>query len=266
MTEQRIIEDFLTTVEPKYNASVDKLRSGKIDVDAIYVISGFAAYVATCSPAAMRINAGSIHGTLEATAVMMERRGYMPKAPPEFGGKSFAELLAEGTVGFEIDGKYPQAIGIANVMGHVGRFGNFDWDTLINDEPGSPFFTSDYPIAVEVADDPRVANRIVPLAPDIAIRIKPNVNREKSDDFSFPDFSSRRRKVRLAEIREINRLIVQSAELLVFFSDNHDWVSRFVERHRRYRVELTVHRIPKDRGEIIWSRLELREQAPPSKS
>ena len=145
------------------------------------------------------------------------------------------------------------------------RFGNFDWDILINDEPGTPFFTSDYPIAIEVADDPRVSNRIVPLAPDIAIRIKPNVNREKSDDFSFPDFSSRRCKVRFAEIREINRRIVQSAELLVFFSDNHDWVSRFVEQHRRYRVEPTVHRIPKDHGEIIWSQLELREQPLPPK-
>jgi hypothetical protein len=41
-------EEFLKTIEPKYNASVEKLRSGKIDKEAVYVIVG---YVATCSPA-----------------------------------------------------------------------------------------------------------------------------------------------------------------------------------------------------------------------
>jgi hypothetical protein len=262
LTEPRIIEDFLTTIEPKYNESVQKLRANTIDADSVYVIAGFAAYVATCSPAAMRINSGPIRGMVEATASAIDRHGDVPKAPPELGGKSLSELLADGTVVIDIDGKYPQAIGITNVMGRVSGFGNFDWDILINEEASSPFFTSDYPIAIEAADDPRVLNRIVPLAPDIAIRIKPDVNRPKRDDFSFPDFSSRRRKVGLAEIREINRLIVRSAESLVFFRNNHDWVSRFVERNRRYRIEPTIRRIPNGTGEIIWSRLELRE-APP---
>jgi hypothetical protein len=262
LKEPRIIEEFLTSVEPKYNESVEKLRTNTIDDDAIYVIAGFASYVATCSPAAMRVNTGPIKGTIEATANMLDQRGVLPKAPEELGGKTLSELLAEGTVAIKIDGKYPQAIGITNIMGRVHAFGNFDWDILINEEAESPFFTSDYPIAIETAADPRVLNRIVPLAPDIAIRIRPDVNRKKPDVFSFPNFRSRHRKVRPAEIREINRLIVQSAESLVFFRDNHEWVSRFVQRHRWYRVEPIVRRIPRDKGEIILTRLELREHQP----
>lgn len=262
LTEPRAIEEFLTTVEPKYNAAVEALRTDKIDADTVYVIAGFVAHVLTCSPAAMRINSGPLRGALEATAALLDRRGDMPKAPPELGGKTFSELLADGTVMLDIDGKYPQAIGIGNVMRHVNNFGSCRWDILINGETGSPFFTSDYPIGIEPSAHPRIINRIVPLAPDIAIRICPDFERKRSDDFTFPGFSSKWRKVGLAEIRDINRLIVRSAESLVFYRDEHDWVPRFIERHKHYRVEFAVKRIPTEKREIVWTHLELREQKP----
>ena len=56
----------------------------------------------------------------------------MPNAPEELGGKTLSELLADGTVVLNIDGKYPQAIGIGNVMRHANNFGNCHWDILIN--------------------------------------------------------------------------------------------------------------------------------------
>jgi hypothetical protein len=56
LTHDRAIEDFLYTVEPRYNASVAKLRNGEIDQDCIHAIAGFTAYVACCSPTGMRIH------------------------------------------------------------------------------------------------------------------------------------------------------------------------------------------------------------------
>lgn len=262
LIEPRAIEEFLTTIEPKYNAALDALRANKIAADTVYVIAGFVAYVLACSPAAMRINSGPLRGALEATAAMLDRRGDMLKAPPELGGKTLSELLADGTVVLDIDGKYPQAIGIGNVMRHVNNFGSCHWDILINGEAGSPFFTSDYPIGIEQSADPRIINRIVPLAPDIAIRICPDFARKRSDDFSFPGFTSKRRKVGIEEIRDTNRLIVRSAESLVFYRDDHVWVPRFVHRHKHYRVESAVKRIPTEKREIVWTHLELREQKP----
>src|ERR1700733_1805774 len=47
LTKDRAIEDFLKGIEPKYNASAQKLSSGEIDVEAIYVIAGFASYIMT---------------------------------------------------------------------------------------------------------------------------------------------------------------------------------------------------------------------------
>lgn len=195
LAEPRAIEEFLTTIEPKYNAAVDALRAGKADTDAIYAIVGFVAYVLTCSPAAMRINSGPLRGALEATAAMLDRHGDMSKAPPVLGGKTFSELLDDGTVVLDIDGKYPQAIGISNVMRHVNNLGSCHWEILINEEASSPFFTSDYPIGVEQSAHPRIINRIVPLAPDIAIRICPDFDRKRSGDFTFPSFGSKRHKV-----------------------------------------------------------------------
>ena len=259
LTEPRRIEEFLTTIEPKYNECVAKFRAHTIDADAVYVVAGFAAFVATCSPAAMRIGSGPLRGAVEATAKFIDQCEALPKAPPELGGKALSELLAEGTVKIDIDGKYPQAIGISNVMGLVGQFGNFDWEILVNEEGGSPFFTSDYPVAIEETENPLVINRIVPVAPDLAVRIKPDVRRQHLADLKFPGFSAQHRRIGLPEICAINRLIVQSAESLVFFSHNHEWVPRFVERYRRFRIEPTLRKLPAARGEILWTRLELHE-------
>ena len=46
-----------------------------------------------------------------------------------------------------------------------------------------PFFTSDFPVAIERGDDVRVLNGLVPLTPTLALRICPDVNvrREKCD-------------------------------------------------------------------------------------
>jgi hypothetical protein len=261
LSEPRAIEEFLGTIERKYNASVERLRAGTIDQEAVYVIAGFIAYVATCSPAAIRVKAEPLRGALEATATILDARGDIPKAPAKLGGKTISELLADGTVVFDIDGKYPQAIGITNVMRHVASIGNFNWDILRNGEPGSPFFTSDFPVAIEITPDLRVLNRIVPLAPDLAVRILPDVTRERIEDLSFPRFRFRRATIRGAEVRTINRLIVQSAESLVFFRDDAPWVRKFVERYKRYRIEPTVRKIPTGKGHLVWSRLELKEQA-----
>jgi hypothetical protein len=128
LSEPRIIEEFLTGIEPKYNASVDQLRRGEIDREAVYVIAGFAAYVASCSPGAMRINSGPLRGSLEATMNVLDKRGTLPRAPVSLGGKTASELVAEGKIKHIIDEKYPQAIGITNVLHHVGSYGNSCWE------------------------------------------------------------------------------------------------------------------------------------------
>src|SRR5829696_2258688 len=49
LLQDRAIEDFLLSVEPKYNSSLAKLRSGEIDGECIAAISGFVAFVSCCA-------------------------------------------------------------------------------------------------------------------------------------------------------------------------------------------------------------------------
>ncbi|TGR23153.1 MULTISPECIES: DUF4238 domain-containing protein [unclassified Mesorhizobium] len=56
--EPRTIEAFLKRIEPNYNRALSAVRERRIDAEDVNVIAGFVAYVASCSPAAMRLHSG----------------------------------------------------------------------------------------------------------------------------------------------------------------------------------------------------------------
>lgn len=249
LKDERAIEEFLRDIEPAYNASASKLLETKVDRKTIYTIAGFAAYVACCAPAAMRIDSEPLKGILESTAAVLDGQGLLSKAPPELGSKSLPELLSDGTVHFSVDHKYPQALGIDSILRRVSIWGNSKWEILLNDFANSPFFTSDFPVAIEETGDGRVLNRIVPLTPQLAVRVMPDIalSRE-APDLSFASFRCRSRKLAHHEVVYINRLIVRSAEDMVFYRDNCDWIAGFISKNRHYRIEAICNRIPYGKG------------------
>jgi hypothetical protein len=83
----------------------------------------------------------------------------------------------------------------------------------------------DFPIAIEKTSDPRVLNRIVPLAPNLAVRIKPDISLDETQiDLSFSKFSCVSRHIGHGDVVKINTLLVRCAEDTVFYRDNHPWV------------------------------------------
>jgi hypothetical protein len=254
LMHDRAIEDFLKGVEPQYNVSLAKLRQDRIDKQCVLAVAGFAAYVSSCAPAAMRIHSVPLKGGLEADAEILDRQGLFDKAPAALGGKSLTELLADGTVHFKVDEKYPQALGISSIVERVSIFGNSPWEILHNREASTPFFTSDYPVPIEQRPD-GITNRVVPLAPDLAVRIIPDTRLARvQPDLSFAKFRYRHRELKRTEIAEVNRLIVQCAEDLVFYRDDLDWVEPFVAKHRHFRIEGVTDRLPYGRGFAIIAR------------
>jgi hypothetical protein len=203
LTEPRAIEEFLKTIESKYNGSVALFEAGKPNNEAIYVIAGFLSYLLTCTPAAMRMNAKLLEGNVEAMVKAAEAKGTFKPPPSELAGKDLNELLNSDGIKIVVDPKMPQAVGIANILDRVAAFGNCEWEILINKHKDCPFFTSDFPVANEQSDNPLVLNRIVPLTPTIAIRINPD--RNNSDrDFSFKNFSFDYRNIPRKEAVTIN--------------------------------------------------------------
>jgi hypothetical protein len=249
LRKDRLIEDFLKYIEPRYNRSVAKAKENSFDQESILSLAGFVAYILACSPAAMRIFSDPLKAVAESESIILDRMGEMERAPDSLGGKSITELLAEGIVQWKIDPKFPQALGITSIIGWASVFGNSGWEILHNEDASTPFFTSDFPIGIEQSNDPRVLNKIVPLSPDLAIRICPDIRLSGAKpDLTFKKFTSRQRRLRHREIIEINRCLVRCAEDMIFYRDKFEWVGPFIEKNRYYRVEGVTRRIPHGGG------------------
>jgi hypothetical protein len=259
LRKERAIEEFLKDVEPRYDASLAKLREKKFDQECIHCIAGFVAYVVTCSPTAMRINSAPVKAVVKSAATILDAQGGLPKAPKMLAEKTVTELLSDGTLKFDVDPKYPQAIGVASIKHQVSVFGNSPWEILHSDAT-CPFLTSDFPAAIEVADLKTPISRIVPLAPDLAIRIRPDIRlRGMNPDLTFAKFETTSRKLTRPETHNLNRLFVRCAEDQIFYRDDHPWTRTFVAKNRRYRIEPVTLEVPKGSGNLIVSTQHIRE-------
>lgn len=257
LLEPRAVEEFLKDIEPRYNEAVTNVIEVDIRPQTVYVLAGFIAYVLSCSPAGIRIHSGPLKGVVEETGRMLDSKGEISVPPPTLGASSLTELFASGKVRVEIDPKYPQAIGIASILQRTNTFGNFVWEILVN-ETDSPFFTSDFPIAIEPTTDLRIINRIVPLTPRLAVRLHPDISLDtNAADFSFKGFRRKIRRASREEVVRINALLVRCAESTVFFSRNDDWVERFVRKNSYFRIESRTQRIPYQRGSLLFSSLKI---------
>ncbi len=158
-------------------------------------------------------------------------------------------------------------MGISSILQRTATFGNFRWEILRNGFADNPFFTSDFPAAIEKSDDPRILNRIVPLAPDLAIRIRPDLAIERGQaDFSFANVGYHIRDISHAELVQLNRLIVQCAEETVFYRDDSPWVQPFVAKNRQYRIEPFTDELPMPKGTLQISTLRIVATVPPDQA
>jgi hypothetical protein len=253
LQEPRAIEEFLNNVEPHYNAALEELRAGALDSASIFAVAGFAAYVESCSPAGMRIHSVSLRNTLEITAELLEKGGHLPPPPSDLGGGSLGELLSSGRVRVEVDPKYPQSIGIQTIIKRLSVWGNSCWDILINEDKESPFFTSDYPVAIERGERSGIVNRVVPLAPSLAIRIKPDLEQRGIVDLEFRNLRIRRLKATKQQVAAINTAIVQGAETTVYYSSDRPWITRFVEKYADFHIEPRATKVPHGDGYMMVS-------------
>jgi len=254
LREDRVVEDFLKSIEPKYNVALEGLAKKNIDSDCIYTIAGFVAYVLVCSPAGMRIFASPLKTSVEDCGRILNRQGVFSSPPPGLGGGSLTELLNDEKIVVKVDPKYSQALGISSIMNFITSFGNSRWEVLQNPFDDSTFFTSDFPVALEPSSLSSPQNKIIPLAPNLAIRICPDPSLDINQvDLSFSNFECSCRKLNRKDVGSINKLIVRCAESVVFYRDNHDWVSSFVSKNSNFRIEPQTKKVRHGTGMISIS-------------
>ena len=255
LKNDRHVEAFLKTIDPKYNSAVSPIAAGAPSPESIYVIAGFAAYIVTCFPTGIRLQAAPMKAKLESTARALDAARAFPPVPEALGSASLTELLENETVQITIDPKFPQAIGISNILQMTSMFGNFAWEIMHNSFQDSPFFTSDFPIAIEATQDVRVLNRVFSLNPSLAVRIRPDVSLRRQDcDFNFTRFRFRVRKIARQEVRVLNKLLVQCAEDLVMYREDLTWVKPFVDKYSRYRIETLTQNFGTQKSALLLAR------------
>jgi hypothetical protein len=257
LQNERAIEEVLRVIEPRYNAATETLRQGKIDPRTVFVLAGFVAYIVGCSPASMRMTSGLVGQAVQMYTTAAEEAGNLPQ-PPAGAAQTLEEMFQSGKIRVQVDPKYPQSEGINVMLRHITALGNFSWEALINPFDDSPFFTSDFPVAFEAGEQPRSVNRVVPLTPDLALRIRPDLSfnwRDADESLSRLRFS--RHRLSRSEVHRINTMIVRAAEDLVFFYRDIDWIPRFVERNRNYRSDNVREEIPARGGSLVVFRHQI---------
>lgn len=252
LNEERIIEDFLETIEPHYDCAVDDLLRENISTATIYVLAGFVSYVLTCSPTGGRLLQKPLEKIVKNTANFLEKHGNMPPLPKIFGDKSIKELFEEDVIQVKVDSKYPQAICTKQIFSHLAIFGNCKWDILINNNVEDPFFTTDFPIGFELTKDPVIQNKIVPLRPNVAIKIIPSRDiNTKNPDPNFSNFGFIVKEIRRKEVVDINRLLVKCADRMIFSRDKRSWTESFIKKYSDYHMDTTINEIPAGKGNYI---------------
>jgi hypothetical protein len=214
LLRDRIIEEFLKGIEPYYNRCAENLRLGIYDEHTVAVIAGYISYVTNCSPTSMRLATVPLRRAIETVAGFVD--------------DTVADKLEQRELEIEVDKKYSQAVGIGMIQKTAMVFGNSLWDVLHNDNKHSAFFTSDFPSAIENPNEIGFLNRIIPLAPDLALKI-------------YPD--------RVSEMK--------SAEDLVFFRDHEPWVLTFLAKRRWYRIESRADEVASGDGSMLVSTIRV---------
>lgn len=248
LADDRMIEGALEEFEPKYNVAVSNLSAGRVDHESVRTIAGLVSCISSCSPTSMRLHAPFLRQVLTSTAKILDRKGIIPR----LHGVGIEQMLRDGAAEIRIDGKYPQAFSIQNIEKTTAIFAKCEWEIIHNEFDESPFFTSDYPIGLEPSGRfTNINNKIIPLTPTVAVRIKsdPEVkNRATPTQVNFRMYAATREQV-----RNINRIIVQSAEDMVFYRDAREWVPGFIQKNRHFRIESVVFKGALKKGDAVLS-------------
>ena len=110
-------------------------------------------------------------------------------------------------------------------------------------------------------------NKIVPLAPNLAVRILPDISSDRTQiDFIISQVLVCNRHIGHKDVVKINTLLVRCAEDTVFYRDNYPWVQAFIRKNQHYRIEACSEKLRTATGTILFSTQRVVATVPPVES
>ena len=267
-----MLGDLRKIFEPVWNLAVDKLCSNSVTAGDKFAIAGYMANLMTTTPAWRRVGVEMYnHGLrshLSFAKKMREKHGGNDKLPVEA-----ITMIERGEITIYTDPDYVKAVATKQMIDCAWAAYNQDWIVLHNDT-ASPFITSDNPVTI-LNPSFGPASRYLPVTPNLCLFVTYHRHVGNLTEATMPQAirsppqgQIAHRKVTGAQAREINRLVTQCAEKLVFSSGQSAGIATIVKKYRRYRVEAEFREYPANGEEAIyqWMSIRVREQTEPKQA
>lgn len=245
--DPRILDKYLAQFENPWKENVTALRAGCFDDTIKFQVSGYLAFLRTCTLTAKRLNQERTQAAIQPPAQRVLERQFRDHPPPD----------EEGQITIEVDRQFPHAVCISHLHSLVARFARGTWLVMIN-ESTRPFITSDNPaVAYYLRPDITMAHIYAPVAPDIALLIA--INRDAKAITQDVTDSLVSRADRFVEpktdfIDKLNELIIRAAEVRVLHHSVDRDLEERVRQNSNWRMAAVIDNLPTESGTIVITR------------
>ena len=230
---------WLNIFEPYWASAVGRLEDNHYlsTVDKM-IIAGYWAYLSTCTPTWQRVAAKLQQSELDDTYIQkfIEHAKSHPEEYPQ--AEAYLPLLSDGSLTVEIDKDYPKAIVTKQLAEHQWGLYHQEWNVIQN-ETGESFLTSDNPSCFDYVYGSAVhPARYLPLTPRLALWANIDTSNipPTTDPTIPPARKSAGRKATTKFVRDMNVLVIKSAENLVISSVPKAYIPACVEKYRDWWV------------------------------
>ncbi len=257
-TDPRIMDKYLPQFENRWKENVQALRDLFLNGMVKYQISGYVAFLRSCTPTAKRLGQERIRAAIQPMVQSVTERQFKLHPPKDEETRQIIKnLIEQKQITTEIDRQFPHALGISQLIGITARFLNGRWLVMIN-ESNRRFITSDNPaIAYYHNNDATMAQIYVPIAPDIAILIAADPDSNEIKDRAIKNSASLNdcfAAPKTQYIDKFNELIIRAAEERVLHRSVDKQLEQKVRENADWRVEIVIDNIAVERGTVVITR------------
>lgn len=262
LEDPRFLDKYLPNFENNWKSNIQSLMNNTISSKIKYEISGYLAYLRSCTKTAKRL------GIQKLTTLMkpISDEVLYENLPDDIDLKNkILKLLANDEIKIKIDSEYPHAININNLIHLIRTYFISDWMVVeINDN--KYFVTSDNPLIVlENKNLTGPKNMFIPISPKYGIIINITYdkiyNKTENEKFDIKSISSGEMKKNGVEF--FNEQIIKNAEDVVLHSAIDEHLEKLVKYFRRFKTIIKTDYLPAGNGDYIISREITSDSADP---
>jgi hypothetical protein len=250
----RIIDSYLPQFENSWKNNVQALKNHSVDGIIKYQISGYIAFLRSCTPTAKRLGQDRIRSALQPLVDSVARKQFERDEETRF---IIQTAIENRQITTDVDRQFPHAMGISLLIELTARFFYGKWLIMLN-ETNMPFVTSDNPAVVYYHKHKTdIGHVYVPIAPDIAILISSDIDATTLDEYSILNNTCETDRFAVPKMEYIeifNDLIIKAAEERILHRSVETWLEKKVQEYNYWRLEIIVDEIKTNKGTIITNR------------